>query len=182
MVRVAPTATQENSENSTFDESHYLCNKRGYARKDSKEALITGLYAMDEIGRKRARDMVDAMGTLDGPIEVFRGRSRAGARPLAFVSHRKVVADPAAWWDPNMRNKWGALGASPLEGVDATISACTADQCERSSGQELLPDEARGHAAQVRAAKGRELSEWGKFEVFLPVKNGCPREFLEDSR
>ena len=81
-----------------------------------------------------------------------------------------------------MRNKCGAPGAPPLEGVNTNISASSADQCDRSLGQEVLPDEARDHAAQLRAAKGRELSEWGKFEVFLPVKNGCPRKLLEASR
>ena len=53
---------------------------------------------MDEIERKRARDMAHAMGTLDGPIEVFGGRSRAGARHLAFVSDREAVAERAQWW------------------------------------------------------------------------------------
>ena len=76
--------------------------------------------------------------------------------------------------DPRKKRKRGAVDGSPLGGVGAAISAWTADQCSQSFGQALLPEEVREHAAQVRAAKGRELVARGEFKVSAPVNAGVP--------
>ena len=75
-----------------------------------------------------------------------------------------------------------AAEPSALEGVDAPISAWAADQCGKSLGRELLPEEDWEHVAQVRAAKGRELSAWRKFKASAPAKNGAPFQAVADVR
>ena len=73
--------------------------------------------------RKRARDMLDAMETSGESTEARGKHRRAGALHLAFVSVNEAVKARAKWWDSRMTDKWSATGASPLEGVDAAISA-----------------------------------------------------------
>ena len=76
-----------------------------------------------------------------------------------------------------MAGSWedGALGvakAPPLAGVDAAISAWTADQCKKALGQELTIDEGPADAALRKAAKGRKLGAWRGSEVSEPVRKG----------
>ena len=87
-----------------------------------------------------------------------------------------MVKGRAHWWDSGIKDERNAPEASLLKGVDAAFSAWTAGQCDKSLGQKVLPDEKSGRRNKVRAAKGRELSTWGKFKVFLPAKNGRPQK------
>ena len=47
------------------------------------------------------------------------------------------------------------MDVSPSGGVDAAIPTGAADEGNPYLDQELLPGKERGHAAKVRAAKGR---------------------------
>ena len=57
--------------------------------------------------------------------------------------------------------------------VAATISARTADECDKSFGQELLPEEDRGRLAQVRAKKDR-LMRGPISQFWRPRTRGFP--------
>ena len=50
-----------------------------------------------------------------------------------------------------------------MEGVDATISAWTADQCGRSLGERLLLRKNRENMTHVRAARGRKSGALSEF-------------------
>ena len=80
------------------------------------------------------------MDTMDEPIEVCEKCCRVGALHLASVSVRGVAKEDAQWWDLGMRDEWSAVEASSREGGCVASSAWTADLCDKSSGQELLPE------------------------------------------
>ena len=84
------------------------------------------LNTMDVTGRQRARDTMDAMDTLDEPIEVREKRGRAESLRLAPASDKDVVEGRAQWPDSLMRDKWNVVEPSLLEGVDAAISTWAA--------------------------------------------------------
>ena len=93
-----------------------------------------------------------------------------------------MVRKHAQLRDPRRTEQPSSVNGSPLEGAGAATSAWTADQRNQFPGQELLPDEESEHAALVRAAGGRELGTWGKFEVFTPAKAGVPPNAVVESR
>ena len=70
---------------------------------------------------------------------------------------KEIERNHAQWWGPGIKAHWDAANASPLEEVDSTISARTADPCNETLGQELTADEERKHGAPVRDAKARVL-------------------------
>ena len=80
------------------------------------------LNTTDASERKRAREMVDAMDTLDRSIEVREKTRRVDAPQPACVPDEEVAKGRALWWDPRKKGKWSAADASPQGGVDATAS------------------------------------------------------------
>ena len=66
--------------------------------------------------------------------------------------------------------------------MGAAGRACPADQCNQSSGQELLPGGEREHAVQVRASTGRKLGARSKFDIPTPMKVGIPSKAVVDPR
>ena len=56
-----------------------------------------------------------------------------------------------------------------------------AAQRNQSLRQELLPGDAREHAAQGRTVKGRELGPRSEFRVFTPANPGFPSKAVADS-
>ena len=78
----------------------------------------------------------------------------------------------AEWSNPELKPQVGAHQSSVVEGVDGTVSAWVADECNRALGHELSPDEEKQHAELVRHDKEKELDEWRKFDVYEPRKNG----------
>ena len=81
-----------------------------------------------------------------------------------------------------MQGKWSAVDVSPSDGAGAASPTGAADDSNPSLDQELLPEKERGHAATVRAAKGRELAARIEFQVFTPVKLGAFPRAVADSR
>ena len=73
-------------------------------------------------------------------------------------------------------------GSPSLEGMEAALTAWIAQICDRPSGQELSVDEERRFAAEVEAAKNRELDAWGKVQVFSPVLSGKVTKDVVDTR
>ena len=45
----------------------------------------------------------------------------------AFVANREVVKRRGQWWASAMKDSWGVSHGAPVDGVDAAISAWTAD-------------------------------------------------------
>ena len=95
---------------------------------------------------------------------------------VAFVNKKETIK---AHCDFSL----ASLPGSPcVEGMEAAFTAWVAQICERPSGQELSVDEERRFAAEVDAAKTRELDAWGKFQVFSPVLSGKVTKDVVDTR
>ena len=68
-----------------------------------------------------------------------------------------------------MKARCESTRASPVDGVDAAISARAAEERSRVSGQELTEEEEKLHEGPVSAATGRARGAWKKFKVFKPA-------------
>ena len=85
---------------------------------------------------------------------------------VAFVNNKETIKANCAF-------PLASLTGSPsFGGMEAALAAWVAQICGRPSGQELSVDEERRFAAEVAAAKTRELGAWGKFQVFSTVPSG----------
>ena len=75
-----------------------------------------------------------------GPIAGQRAREDPGAEPSmakkrslmavldsAFVADKRNVKHHGQWWVPAMKDSWGAPPRAPADGLDAAVSAWTAD-------------------------------------------------------
>ena len=62
--------------------------------------------------------------------------------------------------------------ASPVEGVDAGISAWAAEDCSGVPGQELRREGGQLRGGLASDAKAREFRARKKFKVLKPVKGG----------
>ena len=133
------------------------------------------------MARKRAPGTTDATDTLDESTEVCEERGSADANRLAPVSEKDVAKRRAQWEDSRMSDELSAAEASPLEGVDAGISAWAADRSNRSMLQGLSTEDEGGNTARVCGAKDRDLSAWSEFEIFSLVKGGAPSKVAADS-
>ena len=105
----------------TRDELHRWRRRRGYAEKDSKSLLKTRPPTMDALDPKQERE------TLDGAPKVAGKRNRVEELKRPFVKDKQVAKHHAQWWDPSVRETWGAPLISPLDGADAALLAWTAD-------------------------------------------------------
>ena len=149
--------------------------QRGYARQDLEAALKTRLFTMDAMDRKRTRYTMDAMDTLIGSASVCGKRSRADALHSDFVLDEGVVKCRAERRGRRIKDKWSAEDASPLVGVDATISAWKADRHNQSLGRGLLRPSLRGSGSRGEGARvkcveqGRSFRAcgwWGSLEIY----------------
>ena len=90
-------------------------------------------------------------------------RLKQDALRLAFVNNKKTIK-------ANCTHFTASVDGSPtVEGLEAALAAWAAKLCGRPLGHELSPDDESRYAAEVDAAKGRELDAWCKFQVFSPV-------------
>ena len=81
-----------------------------------------------------------------------------------------------------MQDHWDAAHTSPLEGANAATSASTADQRNKTPGQELSADEEKSHGLLVAAAKVHGSAAWKISKVFEPVSAGTPPNAIVDTR
>ena len=64
---------------------------------------------------------------------VARGKRNSVDDPHSpFALDKELELGRARWRDPRLRDNWDTVGASPLEGVDATISSWAAGQRKQS--------------------------------------------------
>ena len=116
--------------------------------------LKTRFATMDEVGRKRNRGLVDAMGTSETPpgkryravadaMDISGGspagresRCRATDPHLASVADEEIVKGRAQSEGPWTQARWGANQGPPAKGVGCAISLWVAEGCSRVSGQE----------------------------------------------
>ena len=87
---------------------------------------------MDPVERKCNRDMADAMETSAKSPVPQEPRRRVDDLHSDFVVRKEVVKGHAQWLDPEMKAHWVINHATPVEAVDAAISAWTADECQKS--------------------------------------------------
>ena len=117
--------------------------------------METRFATTDAVARKRKRDeggATDTSGTLGGKRnhamadaagnpEELRGnrgkRYRVGDIHLAFAAAEAVAKEHTQWRDPELKARWDATHASPVEGVDVAISAWTPAGRNRVWGREL---------------------------------------------
>ena len=78
--------------------------------------------------RMQTREAAGALDTSDDKPEVRGKRSSVNEPHVASVLQKEVVKGRRQSRDPRTKGKWNAASASPLEGVNATISARMADQ------------------------------------------------------
>ena len=83
---------------------------------------------------------------------------------------------------PVMRESWGAPPGAAVDGVDAAISAWTADLCGKTLGREVSRGDKQRCAPLVRAAQERELAAWKEFNKFDLVAESTVRKSLVDTR
>ena len=82
---------------------------------------------------------------------------------MSFVDNKEIVK-------AHCTHHLAALGGTQtLAGLESALAAWIAAQCGRPLGQELSSDDVNRFAAEVGAAKNRELGAWCKFQVFSPV-------------
>ena len=69
-----------------------------------------------------------------------------------------------------------------MGGVDAAISAWTADLCHKTLGKEPSKEGGKKYATLVRAAQDRELASWKEFEEFCPMDEAQIKRTIADTR
>ena len=105
---------------------HTLCKQRGHPHRDARALLITRLLAMDQLDRKRAP--VDP----EAQASAAKERSPLGTLHSVVVAGKNVIKNYGQCWNPVIKDRWAASPSSPVGGVDAAISARTADLCGRT--------------------------------------------------
>ena len=68
-------------------------------------------------------------------------RHDAGDLQVACLAGKEVVKGHAQWRNPDLKARRDATPASPVEGVNAAITARIAEECDRVLGQELTEEE-----------------------------------------
>ena len=69
-----------------------------------------------------------------------------------------------------------------MDGVDAAISAWTADLCDATMGKDPSQEEERKYATLVKAAQERELAASKEFDVFRPVAPATNKKTIANTR
>ena len=81
-----------------------------------------------------------------------------------------------------MKDSRGALPGAPAVGVDAVISAWTADRRDKTLRKERSKEEETKSAPLVRVARDRELSASEEFDVFTPAVCANVKAAIVDTR
>ena len=137
---------------------------------------------MDAIGRKGARDIVDALETLGESIGMREKRRRVNALGLASVPDMDVAKERAPWRYSCIGDELSAVEAALPDGVDVAISAWTADHRDKSSARICCQNKRERVNGFGSRGEGPRVRAWGKFQVSSPVESGAPSAAVADSR
>ena len=96
----------------------------------------------------------------------------------ALVADKEMVEHHGHCWDAVMRDGWGAVPSSPVDGVDAAISAWTANLCGETRGEELSLEEERKYAPPVSVVQQRELADWEEFHACRSVAQAAIKKAI----
>ena len=78
--------------------------------------------------------------------------------------------------------RWGSTNAFAAGGVGAAISAWSAEECSRVSGQELPGEGEKLHGDLESTAREREVGDWKRVDVFQPVEASALSRSFGDTR
>ena len=90
---------------------------------------ISSFLTLYQIERKRA------LGNPEAEPPAAKKRSMMAVFRSAFLADGEVVEYHGPWWGPVMRDSWGALPSSSVVGVDAAMSAWTAESRGETVGK-----------------------------------------------
>ena len=170
----------------SYKERHSLRQKRGYSHRDARSPLFTLLLTLGQIERKRALNDPEAEPSM------ATTRSAMAFFDSAFMSDKEVVEHLGLWRGPVIGNSWSAPPSPPVTGVDAAISASTADLRGKYLGKEL-PQERNDTTrpggnmrAGWRMRPGENLSHklaaLREFDAFRPVAQSTIEKTIAVSR
>ena len=98
-----------------YEELRELRKYRGFATRDAKSLLRTRLLATDRIDQMRARDETETESS------AAKKRSLIAALQSPCAADKGVAKRHGQWRGPVMKDRWGALPGTPVDGVDVAI-------------------------------------------------------------